>query len=241
MFSRTAILATCLALVVVGVTFAIWPGLDLAVARGFYANGFEFAASPAARRIRSALHYLPVVVALSILLLYLAKRLGAKTPPWATLRGASVAYLLASLLLGPGLLVNVVLKDHWGRPRPVHVIEFGGTMEFRPWRHLDGACVRNCSFVSGETAGAAWLLAPAFIAPPPFRVAAIGGALFLTAATSLGRIAFGGHFLSDVLFAALITLLTIQIVGRLTLGGATMNAGAQFRPPSRLREEKRDL
>ena len=29
-----------------------------------------------------------------------------------------VVYLLSSLLLGPGLLVNVIFKENWGRPRP---------------------------------------------------------------------------------------------------------------------------
>ena len=41
-------------------------------------------------------------------------------------------YLILVLGLGPGLLVNMVLKDHWGRPRPRNVVELGGSSQFLP-------------------------------------------------------------------------------------------------------------
>ncbi|MCB1149464.1 MAG: hypothetical protein KDK48_04800, partial [Chlamydiia bacterium] len=44
-----------------------------------------------------------------------------------------LAVLALTLALGPGLLVNVVLKPNWGRPRPRHVIELGGEAKFRPF------------------------------------------------------------------------------------------------------------
>jgi hypothetical protein len=31
------------------------------------------------------------------------------------------------------LLVNVALKDHWGRPRPIDIAQLGGTEHFVPW------------------------------------------------------------------------------------------------------------
>jgi len=39
-------------------------------------------------------------------------------------------FVLLALVLGPGLLVNGVLKDHWNRPRPRDLVEFGG-----PWHY----------------------------------------------------------------------------------------------------------
>jgi hypothetical protein len=36
-------------------------------------------------------------------------------------------FILLSVILGPGLLVNLVFKDHWGRPRPRQVVALGGT------------------------------------------------------------------------------------------------------------------
>jgi hypothetical protein len=40
-------------------------------------------------------------------------------------RKAAVVMVVA-LILGPGLLVNAVFKDHWDRPRPREVKQFGG-------------------------------------------------------------------------------------------------------------------
>ena len=42
-------------------------------------------------------------------------------------------FLIATIAIGPGLIVNLGFKDHWHRPRPVHTQEFGGPDEFRPW------------------------------------------------------------------------------------------------------------
>jgi membrane-associated PAP2 superfamily phosphatase len=118
------------------------------------------------------------------------------------------------MALGPGLLVNGILKDHSHRPRPVRVREFGGSAAFRPWYRFDGACARNCSFASGEVSGAFWTTAPAMLAPPWIRGTAIVAALVFGTADSLLRLAFGGHFLSDALLAALFTLIIIGIVAR---------------------------
>ena len=87
-------------------------------------------------------------------------------------------------------------------------------MSFRPWWSPGGECPRNCSFVSGEVSTAAWLVAPASLAPPPLRAPAIAAALVATVLTALGRLAFGGHFLSDTLFGALFTLLVVQLLYR---------------------------
>ena len=74
-------------------------------------------------------------------------------------------FLIVSLVLGPGLLVNTVLKDHWARPRPGMVTNFGGTMTFRRGGIHAAPATRNCSFVSGETSSAVWLTAPALLLP----------------------------------------------------------------------------
>jgi membrane-associated phospholipid phosphatase len=116
---------------------------------------------------------------------------------------------LGTLAAGPWLLVNEGLKEHSGRPRPGHVAQFGGKAEFRPFGRFDGSCATNCSFVSGEAAAAAWTLAPALLAPPPWRAAAVAASLVFTLATSALRMAFGGHFLSDALFAALFVWLIV--------------------------------
>ena len=137
---------------------------------------------------------------------FVLRRLGFRV--WAP-NGAALLMLATSLALGPGVLVNVGLKDHAHRPRPIQVTEFGGPFVFRPFYRFDGACHRNCSFVSGEGSSAAWVLAPALLAPPPWRVVSITAALVFGAAPSLLRMAFGGHVTADSLFAALFSWIVI--------------------------------
>jgi membrane-associated phospholipid phosphatase len=212
---RTLAIVALLALCATALVFYLWPGLDLAVARWFFADGAFMAATPLGRAYRFFFYWLPpAVMALAVVGWALRAR-GVNVPGagWITCRG--LAFMAISLALGPGALVNLGLKDHWHRPRPVQVAEFGGTMEFRPYWRRDGACARNCSFVSGEASSAAWLIAPASLAPPPFRAPAMTAALVVAALTAIGRVAIGGHFTSDVLFAALLTLLLTLALRRL--------------------------
>ena len=124
-------------------------------------------------------------------------------------------FLLSTLIIGPGLIVNAILKDHWGRPRPIQVDVFGGDAPYVPvWRMTD-YCTSNCSFVSGEASSALWLLALVFLAPPILKRPLTAILLALAAALSLNRIAFGGHFLSDTVLSWLITLMVLLIAHRL--------------------------
>jgi membrane-associated phospholipid phosphatase len=120
-------------------------------------------------------------------------------------------FLTATFALGPGLIVNEGFKAHMHRPRPVHVRDFGGAASFRPFYRADGDCAKNCSFASGETAAAFWMLAPAALAPPPWRAGAVGMALLFGTATGMLRVAAGGHFLSDVLFSG--WLMGLLVIG----------------------------
>jgi membrane-associated PAP2 superfamily phosphatase len=126
--------------------------------------------------------------------------------------GRAIIFLALTLTIGPGLLVNVILKPHWGRPRPVAIVQFGGHEPYIPWWKSNGPCTSNCSFVSGEASVAAWLFAPAVLVPPPWRGAAVGAAAIFTVAIGLSRMAFGGHFFSDVAFGTLMTLFIIWVI-----------------------------
>jgi membrane-associated phospholipid phosphatase len=116
------------------------------------------------------------------------------------------------MALAPGLMANVLLKDHWGRPRPIDVTQFGGTDGFVAWWDPRGACPNNCAFVSGDVAGAFWTVAPAALAPPQWRALAYGAALALGAGMAAMRVMAGAHFASDVIFAGVFTFLIIWVV-----------------------------
>jgi lipid A 4'-phosphatase len=112
-------------------------------------------------------------------------------------------FLVLVALLGPGLLVNIVFKECWGRPRPREITEFGGKKQFlHPWQM--GALYQGRSFPSGHAAAAFCLSAPYLPLrrrrPRLARAWLIGGIIF-GAAMSLARITQGGHFLSDTLWS----------------------------------------
>ena len=200
------LIALALALVVVGLVFGLWPQIDLAASRFVHDHGGFWGANRYAGVARDGLRLAPFWLLCGLAALWAARRFGWSGPAPST---RAMIFLVASLTLGSGLIVNLGLKDHSHRPRPVHVVEFGGDQAFRPWWRFDGACVKNCAFASGEAASGFWMLAPALLAPPPLRAAAVAAALAFGVTTSLLRVAFGGHFLSDVLFGGLISALVV--------------------------------
>jgi lipid A 4'-phosphatase len=190
------------------VFFVALPDIDTSVASAFYVGQNRFSAQGTLGKIGRAIFYtVPFLVLAAFIIAWAAGRLGR--PLRFVPSARETLFVALTMALGPGLLVNLTLKDHTHRPRPVQLEAFGGTREFRPFYKIDGACPKNCAFPSGEASASFWLVAPALLAPPPWRAPAVGAALLFGAATGLLRMAFGGHFLSDVVFAALIMLLLI--------------------------------
>jgi lipid A 4'-phosphatase len=201
-------------LVVIGGVLAFRPDIDLSVSHAFYDRGGFAGAGRAAHFAREFFRIGPFVVLTIYVVGYLYNRWGGGTARWAP-DGRGIVFLVASLAIGSGLIVNLGMKDHLHRPRPVHTRDFGGSDEFRPWYRFDGACVKNCGFSSGEASSGFWMVAPALLAPPPWRGVAVVGALVFGAAASVLRVAFGAHYLSDVLFGGLISLIVVFAVRRL--------------------------
>lgn len=206
--SGRGVAVAILALIATFVVFRLDPDLDLAGAGLFYAGENRFIGSmPAGEAARRIFYYIPVGIVFVMVALRLLKQVRATSlwaPDW---RG--VVFLLVSLIVGPGLLVNMVLKDHSHRPRPVQTEAFGGALPFRPIGSFDGACAKNCSFVSGEGAASFWTVAPALLVPAAMQPVALTAALCFGVAASLLRMAFGGHYLSDTIAAALLVWLVI--------------------------------
>jgi membrane-associated phospholipid phosphatase len=194
--------------------FALWPGLDPAVSHLFYDGGGGFIGHERLARLgRDFFRVTPFVVLTLYAAFWLAKRKGVRLR-WAP-SGRAVIFLIATIAIGPGLVVNLGLKDHWHRPRPVNTQEFNGANAFKPWYEGDGACKKNCSFVSGEAATGFWMVGPASVAPLPWRGPAIAAAFAFGIGASLLRMAFGGHYLSDVLLGGLVTLIVIEVARKI--------------------------
>ena len=114
-------------------------------------------------------------------------------------------FLLLALALGPGLTVNTIFKDHWGRARPTQITQFGGTQKFTPAFVPSDQCRRNCSFPAGDPALGFYLVSAAFLAGgASARRNAIIGAVAVGAGLGVVRLAQGGHFLSDIIASGFI-------------------------------------
>ena len=128
-----------------------------------------------------------------------------------------VAYYVLVVIIGPGILINAVFKEHWGRPRPRDVSEFEGRDRFeRVWEY--DAASSGKSFPSGHASMGFCLFALYFVARATHRRYAswsIAVALSLGGLLGLTRVAQGGHFASDVLWSAGFCYATALILGRL--------------------------
>lgn len=125
---------------------------------------------------------------------------------WTRLRSYRQAslFLLLVYLLGPGLLVNGILKTHWDRPRPVDVVDFGGARPFVSLSTPSFNGPEGRSFPSGHASVAFYLASPWFLLRSTRRRAArlwLGAGLAYGGLVSLTRMVQGAHFLSDVLWS----------------------------------------
>lgn len=211
--NRTGLVIALAIGVCVGVVFAAWPQLDIAISRLFFNEQyrvFPVQYSTVARHLRDVFTYViaalaaPAFIALAIKLLLPRRRM--------LISARATLFVISTLALGPGLVTNVILKDNWGRPRPPEVTQFYGPEQFRPWWDPRGPCERNCSFVAGEGSGGFWTLAPAALAPPHIRPLAYAAALAFGAAAGSLRILGGAHFFSDVAFSGVVTFLVIWLI-----------------------------
>jgi membrane-associated PAP2 superfamily phosphatase len=217
-FVRANSVATCLLFIgVVTAVFLAFPEIDLWFSGIFHRTngGFWLRRNDILSFFRATNDAL-VAIAVMALIASVAVKLARPERP-SPVAPNVVVWLLSSLILGPLLLVNLILKDHWGRPRPVMVDLFGGDAPYvEVWRLTDW-CDRNCSFVSGETSSSVWLVAVAFALPRALRTPAVVIAINYAVLISLNRIAFGGHFLSDVLISSGLTVTVILVLHRLVI------------------------
>lgn len=124
---------------------------------------------------------------------------------------APAAFMILSFGIAPGLLVNVLLKGLWGRPRPIQIKYFGGEQDFRPFYipNFSSEAKFFKSFPSGHcTMGfiffTLYIIGKRLQKKGLFYLG-IALTVLLSATLAYARIARGGHFFSDVLGAGLVT------------------------------------
>lgn len=209
-------IAVCLVLAVgiaAGILFAIDPGLDIYISKLVFYRGDQALGGMGAAILSAVREFHIKVFAAIIAICSAALILRLLFPKMPMLVPARASWLiLLTYLIGPGLIANAVFKENWARPRPAHVVEFGGTQTFKPWWDPSGSCPKNCSFVSGEASAGFAVLAIAVLAPLSWRLPAIAFALGFGFFVGALRIAAGGHFTSDVVFAGVLTALVVWLL-----------------------------
>ncbi len=177
--------------------FAIFPQIDLIVSSWFYdGDSFYLKYHWFFQFFYKGLYVVVFLIIVTLFALLIYQSITKKRLKY--LDKKAITYLLLALLIGPGIVTNALLKEHWDRARPHHVVEFGGDKKFTPFYKPTNQCDSNCSFVSGHSAGAFFLIAFAIIfkSRKIFYLALLFGIL-----VSITRVVQGGHFLSDVIFS----------------------------------------
>ena len=209
-FARKYLLILLGLMLASSIPFWVWP-LDIQISTMFYHP--ELGTGDAAWPVQNtpfvqfcykAAPILTMLVALPALFIVL---FGTWIRPLKAWR-AHAAVVVLTVVLGPGLLVNGIFKEFWDRPRPVQTENFGGDFPYAPPLMI-GEAAGGKSFPCGHcSAGfalaALWLLWRK--RRPRLAAAALTLALVLGAAMGFSRIAAGGHYLSDVLWAAWLSM-----------------------------------
>lgn len=126
-------------------------------------------------------------------------------------------YWLSCLALGPGLIVNALLKDHYGRPRPRDVTEFGGEWAFEPLLQPDWTTPGK-SFPNGHASMGFLFIAGYFAlrrSRPMVARGVLVAALLYGCLIGVARLAAGGHFPTDTLWSGGVVWLVCAVLAAL--------------------------
>src|SRR5579863_149578 len=178
--------------------------VDIAVASWFYRPNAEDH-WPLVRHFPWPLLYRAATwITASLVILGLAA-LGASSARSRSVWRRSAVLVLLSVAIGPGLLGNGVFKDHWQHPRPREIVEFGGPLHYVPSPLIgtEGGASFPCGHCTvGFLYGTGWWIWRR--RHPRWAAASLAGGLLLGSLLGVGRMAAGAHFLSDIIWSALL-------------------------------------
>ena len=228
---EAAILA--LVFVLAALVFTLWPQLDLQIAALFYSaqEGFALDRLPIVKAVYWGVWGGSRLAVITVILLWLASFVFRRG--WLASRRRWFGFLALAFALGPGLIADAGLKNHWGRARPHQIENFGGARHFTPALVPAAECDRNCSFVSGHATGAFALMAFGWLAAPRRRAQWLGVAALSGTLVGFVRVIQGGHFASDVVFAFYAVWLGCWLAATLLARLGWLPAGEQI--PASLR------
>jgi len=199
---------------ILGMIIALFPNLDLEFSNMFYdaEEGFLYKRNIFVLAIYKSVPLISTLLTFGFLL-YIATKYFIFKKYNLVLQSRAI-YLLIALALGPGLLVNGVLKENFGRARPSQINAFQGDKQFTAPIMISNQCDTNCSFSSGHAASGYYFTAFSWVIPYWKNIIFLSGFVF-GSLVGFGRILQGGHFLSDVVFSFIFIIISNEVSYRL--------------------------
>ncbi len=188
--------------------------LDLRIQSFYYRDGWHGDQLGWAKLLYRYSNIPALVTAVGAVLLYI--RSFAKKSGLVIYRKMTL-YLALALIFGPGILVNSILKDNWGRPRPRELELYGGRYSYEAPLNIDPAS-KGKSFPCGHATTGFYFYALALLFAHRKKRHYL---LIASFATLYGlligwvRVMQGGHFVSDVIFAGGIIYLSSWALWRM--------------------------
>ena len=204
--------------------FIQFPQLDLQIASHYYRPelGFIYSQDPVVLALYNWTPWIGRILVLAMFLFWLfnkpishlLQRQGR--PDWSERSKGPWRHMAAitviCALLGPGLVIEGVLKNVMGRPRPVQVIELGGTDPFHGPFQPGPDPSHHRSFVSSHAAAGFALMSLGLTCGPVWRRRWLLISIVAGSVIGLGRMMQGGHFFSDILFCFYAVWLSCELV-----------------------------
>jgi lipid A 4'-phosphatase len=202
-------LAVWLLFLASSILFLLFPQIDIVLAGLFYApdEGFFYNGSWWEQLLYYSVKPLLLTLLAGALVLWLFNRFSGRN--LLHFGGRQLLYLLLVLALGPGLIVNQLFKENWGRARPAEIVQFGGDKTFTPAYVFSDQ--KGYSFSGGHAAGGFYLIALALLARRR-RALWMGVAVTYGTLVSVARMAAGGHFFSDVVVSFFVVYITSKML-----------------------------
>lgn len=207
-FTKKVLIINTYFCILVTLLFLCFPNLDIYFSKLFFLdNKFISEKFLFIKDLRDVLKNFMIFISIISIFVLLMTHINKKQIKTYTesFRARRFNLFLLGLILGPvigcGVIANLYFKDTWGRARPVHIEEFNGSKIYSPPFVKSDQCEKNCSWISGEASAAFSFIVGVLILKNPsilFRLNLVLGSFVIFC-----RLAMGGHFLSDNLYAAI--------------------------------------
>lgn len=196
-------------IIAVSLLLLLYPEIDLYISSLFYDRSVGFVSNQEliVYILYNSIKYILVVLYLSLIALYIYNKKSKKN--LLNFSGKKLSYLFFVLIIGSGAIVNLTLKENWGRARPYNIEQFGGEKKFTPPFVMSDQ--KGHSFSSGHASAAFVFIAFAMLAHKN-RKFWMTLALIYGASVGVARIVVGGHFFSDTIVSFFIMYITSMLL-----------------------------